>query len=77
MMDEDYLQQKLQWIKYRMDKLDQIEVKLGEMRKLAEYARDNILSDRQVEEINAKLHKLQQAVLEMDEQSKTFWLDVQ
>ena len=42
-IDENYLQQKLEWVKYRLDKLDQVEAKLTVMRQLAESARDNIL----------------------------------
>ena len=77
MIDEDYLKQKLEWIKYRLDRLDQIEAKLTEMRQLAECARDNKLSSREIEETNAKLYRLQQEVIEMDEQSKIFCLDNQ
>ena len=77
MIDEDYLKQKLEWVKYRMDRLDQIEAKLAEMKQLAEYARDNKLSSQEIEASNAKLHELQQEVIKMDEQSKTFVLDNQ
>lgn len=77
MIDEDYLQQKLEWVKYRLNMLDQVEAKLSEMRKLAEYARDNTLSSQEIKELNMKINKLQQEVIAMDEQSKTFWLDNQ
>jgi len=77
MIDENYLQQKLAWVKYRMARLDQIETKLTEMRQLAEYARDNTLSSQEIKELNAQINKLQQEVIAMDEQSKTFWLDNQ
>ena len=77
MLDEDYLQQKLEWVKYRLDKLEQVEVMLLEMRKLAECARDNTLSSQEIKELNLKVNKLQQEVIAMDEQSKTFWLDNQ
>jgi len=76
-IDEDYLNQKLEWITYRIKKLDQIEGKLVEMRHLAEYARDYKLSGKQSEGINVKLHKLHQEVIELDERSKTFWLENQ
>ena len=42
--NEEYLQQKLEWIQCRLGKLDQVESKLIEMRQLAEYARNNTLS---------------------------------
>ena len=76
-INENYLQQKLEWVKYRLGRLDQMEGKLAEMRQLAEYARDNQLSSQEIEASNAKLHKLQQEVIAMDEQSKTFWLEAQ
>jgi len=76
-MDEDYLRQKLEWVKYRLEKLDQIQTKLTEMKQLAEYARDNKLSSNQIKESNAKLQTLEREVIHMDAQSKTFWLDEQ
>ncbi len=60
-----------------MARLDQMEAKLAEMKQLAEQARDNKLSSQEIEASNAKLHKLQQEVIAMDEQSRTFWLDAQ
>ena len=75
--DEDYLQQKLEWVQYRLDTLDQVEAKLTEMRQLAEYARDNTLSGEKIKEMNVKINKLQQEVIAMEEHSKTFWLDNQ
>lgn len=77
MIDENYLIQKLEWVKYRLERLDLIEEKLFEMRQLAEYARDNKLNSTQIKVTNAKLRKLQQEVVDLDEQSKTFLLDVQ
>ena len=76
-IDENYLKQKLEWVKYRLDRLDLIETNLTEMRQLAEYARDNKLSSKQIKAINEKLHKLQEEVIKMDEQSRTFNLDLQ
>ena len=76
-LEESYLNQKLEWVKYRLAMLDQIEEKLTEMKQLAEQARDNLLSSNQIEASNEKLHKLQQEVVSLDEQSKIFWLDYQ
>lgn len=73
--NEDYLNSKLEWTQRRMDALDQIEAKLKMMKKLAEFARDYKLSSKQIERINAKLHRYRQEVIFLDEQSKTFWLD--
>ena len=77
MIDENHLNQKLKWVKFRLEKLDQIEAKLVEMKHLAEFARDYKLSSKQIEGINTKLRKFQQEVIEMDESSKTFWLENQ
>lgn len=77
MIDENYLNEKLEWVTYRLEKLDQIEAKLLEMRQLAQYVRDNKLSSKQIEGINTKLRNFQQEVIEMDERSKTFWLENQ
>ena len=71
------MKQKLEWVKYRLDRLDLIENKLTEMRQLAEYARDKKLSSKQIKAINEKMHKFQEEVTIIDEQSKTFNLDVQ
>jgi len=75
MIDINYSNQKQEWVKCRLEKLDQIEAKLVEMRGLAEYARDHKLSSKLIEEINTKLRKFQQEVNQMDEKSKTFWLE--
>ena len=77
MIDEEYLKQKLEWVKYRLGRLDQVEVKLTEMRQLAEYARDNTLGSQEIKELNLKINKLQREVITIEEESKTFWLDNQ
>ena len=66
-VDENCLNQKLEWVKDRLEKLDEIEAKLIAMRHLAEFARDYKLSSKQIEGINTKLRKFQQELLEMDE----------
>ena len=75
MIDRDYLNVKLEWITYRIEKLDQIEAKLMKMKQLAEFARDYKLSSKQIETINTKMFKFQQEINALDEQSRTFWLD--
>lgn len=73
--DEDYLTLKLEWTKLRIEKLDEIEAKLRKMKELAEFARDYKLSKKQIDLVNAKIHRFQQEILDLDEQSRTFWLD--
>lgn len=75
MIDEDYMNEKLEWVKYRIEMLDQIEDKLIKMKQLAEFARDFKLSSQQIESINTKILKFQQEVIALDEQSRTFRLD--
>jgi len=74
-IDENYLNLKLEWITCRIEKLDQIEAKLIKMKQLAEFARDYKLSSTQIESINAKIHRYQQEIIVLDEKSTTFWLD--
>lgn len=75
--NEEYLKQKLQWVKYRLEMLDKIEEKLKEMKNLAEYLKENDLNDEEVGEINMKFNELKNQVIRMDEQSKKFWRDNQ
>lgn len=77
MTKDEYLRQEAEWIKYRLEMLDEIETRLVEMKKLAEYVRDNNLDKQEKEAINRKLQTLQQQVTELDEKSKKFWLDNQ
>lgn len=73
--NEDYLTLKLEWTKLRIEKLDEIEAKLCKMKELAEFARDYKLSKKQIDLVHAKIHRFQQEILDLDEQSRTFWLD--
>lgn len=77
MNKDEYLKQEWEWVKYRIGMLDEIEAKLIEMKRLAEYARDSNLSEQEKEEINQKLQNLQKEVDELDEKSKRFWIDWQ
>lgn len=75
--NEEYLKGKLEWVKYRMEMLDKIEEKLSEMKRLTQYAKDNDLDEEEIKEINDKLNKLKNEVVQMDEESKMFWMDNQ
>lgn len=75
MTDENYLNQKLEWIACRIEKLDQIEAKLMKMKQLAEFARDYKLNNQQIESINTKIFKFQREIMALDEQSRNFDLD--
>lgn len=76
-MNDEYLGQQLEWVKYRIKMLDMIELKLQEMRELAEYASEHDLTDAEKEAINEQLKNMQQQVNELDAKSKNFWLEHQ
>lgn len=75
--NEDYLRQQLEWVKYRMEALDEIEAKLKEMRELAERARGNDLTQAEAREVNARLQELEKEVKTLDAGSMVFWMDCQ
>ncbi|MGI6649671.1 MAG: hypothetical protein ACOX5W_11650 [Bacillota bacterium] len=75
--NEDYLKQKLEWVEQRMAALEEIEVKLREMRSLATYARDNYLNREMAREFNARLRVLQWEINALDKQTRVFWMDCQ
>jgi hypothetical protein len=77
MTDETYLEQKLEWVKYRLRILDEIEVRLGEMRKISVQARDDKLSVPKRQKLSDRLHALEKEVNQLDRKSKTFWLECQ
>lgn len=65
------LTEELQLVKYRIKMLDIIELKLFDMRKLAEYAEDNLLSFDEVEAINKRLKELSLQIKCINEESNT------
>ncbi|MTI80206.1 MAG: hypothetical protein FH758_04855 [Firmicutes bacterium] len=71
--NEEHLRQRLEWVKYRIELLDEIEHKLIEMKDLAEYAKGEAIDSIEREDINMQLQKLQRYVNELDEMSKSFW----
>ncbi|WP_347491401.1 hypothetical protein ABDB91_09775 [Desulfoscipio sp. XC116] len=76
-INEDYLRQQLEWVKYRTKALDEIENKLNKMKELAVFATENELLPMETLKINAKLQKLHKEVAELDKQTRVFWLDYQ
>lgn len=75
--NEDYFKQKLEWVAQRMAALEEIEARLQEMRSLAVYARDNYIDRDMARAFNTRLQVLQQEIIELDEQTRVFWLDCQ
>jgi len=77
MVDQDYLRQQLEWVNTRMKALDRIAFKLTEMKKIAEYAKDNELASVETQDLNTKLKILQLEVIDLDKKSRVFWMDCQ
>lgn len=69
--NKEFLQEKLKWVKYRLEMLDEIENKLKEMRSLAETVKNNTLNPIKIKEINIKIEQLKKEVIELDEKSRT------
>lgn len=76
-MDEEELRRNLAWIQQRLEALDKIEVKLQEMKSLAELARDHKLGQVQIEMLNTRIRLLRCEVNALDiktGQGKNLWL---
>ena len=64
------LQNLKDWIAYRLKTLDQMELKLRRMRRIAIKFRDGKVDSKKRETLEKEFHKLQAEVDEMDEKSK-------
>lgn len=62
--------EELQWVKYRIRMLDIIETKLVQMRTMAENAKEENLTENEVEQINREISNLAEQVKALDEESK-------
>ena len=58
------------WIAYRLNILDQMELKLRRMRRIAEKFRDGKVDPKKKENLEREFHRLKAEVDEMDENSK-------
>lgn len=56
------LEQQLDWTKEQVQILDEMDIKLREMKKIAEYAAANKLSSTEMEKLNGQLNVLQTEV---------------
>ncbi|EFG88198.1 hypothetical protein CLCAR_2191 [Clostridium carboxidivorans P7] len=63
------LQEKLEWVKYRLKMLDIIERKLYEMKEIAENASNDIGINERIE-LNKKVKYLESQVNALDEESR-------
>jgi len=77
-MSEDiYVEEKLIWVKQRLVMLEKVDEKLKEMKELAEYARDNQLSEWEKIDLNIKINVLYHEVKILYKKDKDFWLECQ
>lgn len=68
---KEFLEQQLQWTKEQIRILDEMDGKLQEMKKIAEYAVENDLSIEEVEKLNSQLKELQTEYSFLEAQRKT------
>lgn len=73
-MDQDqqeqkkHLEQQLQWTKERVCILDEMNVKLHEMKRIAEYAVEHTLSAIEIERLNGELDTLKNEFSSLEKQ---------
>ena len=73
-MDKDeqdhkkFLEQQLQWCKEQDRILEEIEMKLHEMKKIAQYALDHELTPIEIEQLNGQLNELKSEVHFLEKQ---------
>lgn len=63
-----FIEAQLEWIQKRDAILVEIEEKLHDMKRIAEYARDQVLSSSELNRLNRQLYDLQQEVDLLDKQ---------
>jgi hypothetical protein len=74
MFEDEYAKEKLVWVTNRLEILDEVDKKLKEMKRMAEYALDNEMQTREKEELNRNIKKLREEVLALYEKDRNFWL---
>ena len=67
--DELLLAEKLAWAKRRLAALTEIEIKLKEMKCLAEFARDHSLTKQEIAKLDKRLKILQYDIIDLDRQT--------
>ncbi|RDW21372.1 hypothetical protein CWR48_02915 [Oceanobacillus arenosus] len=64
------LEEQLHWCRERDSILEKIEVKLHEMKKIAEYAREDELTSFEIERLNFQLNELKSEIQSLEKQLK-------
>lgn len=67
--DELLLAEQLAWAKRRLAALAEIEIKLREMKCLAELARDHSLTKQEIAKVDKRLKVLQYDIIDLDGQT--------
>ena len=68
---KEFLEEQLQWTKDQIAILDEMDGKLQEMKKIAEYAAANDLATDEIEKLNSQLKGLQNEYSFLEAQQKT------
>ena len=63
-----FLEEQLEWCKEQDRILEEIEVKLHEMKQIAEYALEHELTSLEIDQLNSQLNELKSEVHSLEEQ---------
>ena len=77
MSEDEDVNEKLVWISHRLEILDEVDKRLKEMKRIAEYARDNELQEREKEELDRIISKIGKEVQVLYEKDKNYWKEWQ
>jgi len=66
-----FLEAQLEWIKKQDAILVEMDKKLHEMKRIAEYARDQELTSSEIDELNQQLNELKQVVDSLEKQLRS------
>jgi polyhydroxyalkanoate synthesis regulator phasin len=70
--NRQFLEQQLYWFKEQDRILAKMEMKLYEMREITQYALDFVLTNKEIEKLNAQLSHLKSEVLFLEKQLQFF-----
>ncbi|GGP07381.1 hypothetical protein [Oceanobacillus neutriphilus] len=69
---KSYLEEQLQWFRERDSILEKMEIKLYEMKKIAEYACEEELTSDEIGRLNFQLNKLKNDIQSLEKQLNGF-----
>ncbi|KAB7706554.1 hypothetical protein F9802_10160 [Bacillus aerolatus] len=68
---KNFLEEQLQWCKEQDRILEEMNVKLHEMKRIAEYAREHELNSAEINELNGQLNELRREVHFLEKQLRS------